>query len=163
MYSVPEVPVMSSLCSLSRMDHISGRWYVSRTPKAGCVMSSVKYDAKIELYSDINFKILECVHRWSLQLACCISWTPHLRFESLKVFGKSDIKTLPGLPDPRPAKYCTLPSVFLDRHFLDHQIRDWHFMDHQFLGNARERRRIRAQARVIVSLSGVKVCVKACG
>jgi len=36
-------------------------------------------------------------------------------------------------------------------------------MDHQFLGNARERRRIRAQARVIVSLSGVKVCVKACG
>jgi len=59
-----------------------------------------------------------------------------------------DIKTLPGLPDLRPAKLFTLPSVFLDR-----QILDWHFMYRHFLGNARGRRRIRADARVMVRVS----------
>jgi len=40
-----------------------------------------------------------------------------------------------------------LPIVFLDR-----QILDWHFMDRHFLGNARGRRRIRAEIRVMISL-----------
>jgi len=43
--------------------------------------------------------------------------------------------------------------------FLYHQILDWHFIDHHFLGNSRGRRRIRAEARVRVSLGwGLDKC-----
>jgi len=41
--NVPDVLVESSPSSLSRMDHIPGLLYASRTPRAGWVMSSVKY------------------------------------------------------------------------------------------------------------------------
>jgi len=69
---------------------------------------------------------------------------------------QADIKTLLGSLDLRPAKLFTLPSVFLDL-----QILDWHFMERYFLGNTRGRRRIRAEARVV--LAGIRVSVKAWG
>jgi len=53
-YSVSEVPVESSAGSSSLMDHIPCRWYASRTPRAGWVMSSVKYDVKIELHTELK-------------------------------------------------------------------------------------------------------------
>jgi len=48
----------------------------------------------------IKNKLLGCVCRWSLQLTCCISWTPHQRFNS---------------------PYKCMANLIL-RHILDRQI-----------------------------------------
>jgi len=54
-YSVPEVSGESSPSSSNRMDHMFGHRYASRTPRVGWVMISVKYNAKIELHTELKY------------------------------------------------------------------------------------------------------------
>jgi len=72
---------LSSPSTSSRMDHIPGCWYANRTPRVGWVMSLVNTTQRLSYIQNWNVKLLGCVCR-SLQLMCCIIWSPHLRFES---------------------------------------------------------------------------------